>query len=183
MTTTTPLPTRKGLATKRREKKRYRFLLWALPCLLVGMVLGGVVLRGTVAAGFIVEQRSMESTLESGDAVLANRLATPARGDIVVMDGWGSGDTYVKRVIGMPGDTVEYEDGVFRLNGVVTPEPYAHGEKDTYSVEVPPGMLWVLGDNRAVSSDSREHGFMPEDKVIGVVYFRYWPFTSVGVPG
>lgn len=183
MTTPTPPLTRKGLSAKRREKKRYFFLLWFLPCLLVGMVVGGVVLRGTVAAGFIVEHRSMESTLESGDAVLANKLADPERGDIVVMDGWNSGDTYVKRIIGVPGDEIGYKDGVLTLNGVVTPEPYAHGEKDTYSLVVPDGMFWVLGDNRAVSSDSREHGFVPENDIIGVVYFRYWPFTAIGVPG
>lgn len=179
-TLTTIPTTRKSLAAKRKERKHHRFLLWALPCLLVGMVVGGVLLRGTVAAGFIVEQRSMETTLESGDAVLANRLVTPERGDIVVMDAWNTGNTYVKRVIGLPGDHIAYKDGVLTLNGVETPEPYAEGEKDTYSVAVPEGMAWVLGDNRGVSSDSREHGFVALDKIVGVVYFRYWPLMDLG---
>jgi signal peptidase I len=147
------------------------------------MVLTGFMLRETTASGYIVEQHSMEQTLIEGDALLTNSLADPKRGDIVVTDGWGSGNNYVKRVIGIPGDQVDYVNGELVLNGIFTEEPYAINENDDYSVVVPEGMYWVLGDNRPESSDSREHGFVSAEDIKGVAYFRYWPLNRFGTVG
>lgn len=158
-------------------------MAWALPTLIVLMLGAGWLLRESLASGYIVEQHSMEQTLHEGDMLLTNRFAEPQRGDIVVLDGWGSGNNYVKRIIGVPGDQVDYVNGELLLNGIYTEEPYAINENDDYSVTVPEGMYWVLGDNRPESSDSREHGFVSADDIKGVAYFRYWPLTRFGPVG
>lgn len=158
-------------------------MAWALPTLIVLMLGAGWLLRESLASGYIVEQHSMEQTLHEGDTLLTNRFAEPQRGDIVVLDGWGSGNNYVKRIIGVPGDQVDYVNGELLLNGIYTEEPYAINENDDYSVTVPEGMYWVLGDNRPESSDSREHGFVSADDIKGVAYFRYWPLTRFGPVG
>lgn len=170
------MPTRRTLR-EQRTRKRY---LWYIPVVLILAVAFAALLRATVAAGFVVEQVSMEPTLAEGDALLVNKMMEPHRGDIVMLDGWGSGEVYVKRVIGLEGDVVSFVDGKLLLNGKPAPEGYVHSDTDNYEVTVPENMLWVLGDNRPMSSDSREHGFISEGKVIGVAYFRYWPFTSLG---
>ena len=90
---------------------------------------------------------------------------------------------FIKRVIGLPGDVVEIDHGQVIVNGVKLDEPYLDPNRDTRSfgkVEVPPGMLYVLGDNRLVSGDSRFPpgtgvGFVPEDKVIGKAFVIVWP--------
>lgn len=170
------MPTRRTL----RERRTQRRYFWYVPVGLVLAVLVALLLRTTVAAGFVVEQVSMEPTLTAGDALLVNKMAEPHHGDIIMLDGWGSGQVYVKRVIGLEGDVVSFVDGDLLLNGKPVIEGYTLADSDTYEVAVPDGMLWVLGDNRPMSSDSREHGFISQDKVIGVAYFRYWPFTSLG---
>ncbi len=158
-------------------------MAWMLPLLLITMLAAGFLLRETAASGYIVEQHSMETTLQDGDVLLTNSLAEPQRGDIVVIDGWDSGNNYVKRIIGLPGDQVDYVTGELVLNGIFTEEPYAIKELDDYSITVPEGMYWVLGDNRPESSDSREHGFVSKDSIKGVAYFRYWPLTKFGPVG
>lgn len=158
-------------------------MAWALPTLIILMLGAGWLLRESLASGYIVEQHSMEQTLQEGDTLLTNKFAEPQHGDIVVLDGWGSGKNYVKRIIGMPGDQVDYVNGELLLNGIYTEEPYAISEYDDYSVTVPEGMYWVLGDNRPDSSDSREHGLVPKEDIKGVAYFRYWPLTRFGTVG
>ena len=107
-----------------------------------------------------------------------------------------TGDDLIKRVIGTEGDRVRCEDSTVVVNGVPLDEPYVHPgdaacEDDTFDVTVPEGHLWVMGDHRAVSEDSRAHqggelgGFVPEDEVIGRAFVVVWPigrFSGIGRP-
>lgn len=133
-----------------------------------------------------VRQRSMESTLLSGDRVLVSkvdyRLHPPEHGDIIVFKPpIETNIPYVKRVIGLPGDSVDLRDGRVFVNGKPLDEPYAFGQTTPRSGQVrfpfrvPDGMLFVLGDNRPVSGDSREWGAVPDENIIGKVILKFWP--------
>jgi signal peptidase I len=153
-----------------------------------------------VAQPFRVEQRSMESTLLPEQYVLVDKLtprwAAYERGDIIVFappDSWASAerDPFIKRVIGLPGDRVELEDGLVLLNGVELDEPYLfvrRGEPEPTEPSfnggttwlVPDGALFVMGDHRAASADSREFGPIEVSTVLGRALLRYWPFDAFG---
>ncbi len=136
-----------------------------------------------------VRQRSMEPTLLSGDRVLVSkvdyRLHPPERGDIIVFrPPIDTNIPYVKRIIGLPGDTIDLRDGKVVVNGKVLDEPYAFGQTTVrggqvrFPFRVPPGQLFVLGDDRPVSGDSREWGAFPDDNVIGKVILKFWPLRE-----
>jgi signal peptidase I len=152
-----------------------------------------------VAQPFRVEQRSMESTLLPEQYVLVDKLtprwAPYERGDIVVFEppeAWESArrDPFIKRVIGLPGDRIELEDGLVLVNGVELDEPYLfvrRGEPeptepgaagDTWVVPI--GSLFVMGDHRSASADSREFGPIDMSTVLGRALLRYWPFDAFG---
>ena len=136
-----------------------------------------------------VRQRSMESTLLSGDRVLVSkvdyRLHVPERGDIIVFKPPITTDIpYVKRVIGLAGDTIDLRDGKVVVNGKVLDEPYAFGQTQVRSgqvrfpFKVPSDEIFVLGDNRPVSGDSREFGAVPDENIIGKVMLKFWPLRE-----
>lgn len=150
-----------------------------------------------------VDGNSMEETLSDGDYLLLNQFSEIERFDIVIFP---TGDSdpateseeklYVKRIIGMPGDTVEYEGDKLILNGEAVEEEYLDYSADynyaSFSLEtlfgvpeVPKGHYFVLGDNRKVggSLDSREFGFIESEQVLGKVSLRYWPLTDFGIIG
>jgi signal peptidase I len=147
-----------------------------------------------------VGSASMQPAIEPGDRLLVNRRTDPADlhlGDVVVVGGlpWGDGGELVKRVIGLPGDRVACCDasGRLRLNGIPLDEPWAYpGEPAStipFDVLVPPERLWLLGDHRSVSDDSRHHlgdaggGMVPFADVVGQVLVRYWPSQRLGQVG
>ena len=130
-----------------------------------------------------VESISMEPTLHEGNFVMVNKLAyhwgEPDHGDVVVfkypLDPDGT-PPYIKRIVGLPGDVVVIKNGVVTVNGQALEEPYIM-EAPRYDGKwtVPGDSLFVLGDNRNRSSDSRIWGMVPYENVIGKALFTYWP--------
>jgi signal peptidase I len=161
-----------------------------------------LVIQNFVAQPYQVKQQSMERTLEPGQYVLVDKL-TPRfspykRGDIVVFTppaGWTDNDTpFIKRVIGLPGDTIEIrEDGHLYTNGVQLEEPYLYSQDGVPQPTVAPPaqsswvigaqQLFVLGDHRMNSADSRSFGPIDESSVIGRAWLRYWPLDTFGIVG
>jgi signal peptidase I len=160
-----------------------------------------VVIQNFIAQPYKVQQISMERTLEPEQYVLVDKL-TPRfdaynRGDIVVFDppaDWGDSNTpFSKRVIGEPGDKVEIrDDGLVYVDGVALDEPYLYADESgapqatTAPLEeatwtVPKGELFLMGDHRQSSADSRTFGPVPIDRVIGRAWLRYWPLGTFGI--
>ncbi|MGI5283255.1 signal peptidase I [Nonomuraea polychroma] len=171
-----------------KEKKKGSFRETVLLLVLgVGIAL---LLQAFVIGSFYIPSVSMENTLLVNDRVFVNKLAgKPERGDIVVFKGWNGEDT-IKRVIGIGGDKVVCCDSKKRItvNGTpldetsyLYPGDFASGDK--FNVTVPAGKLWLMGDHRSASADSRSHmeepgkGFISEDAVIGKAVVRYWPLN------
>ena len=133
---------------------------------------------------------SMENTIMTGDRVFGNRLAytfkDPERFDIIIFKyPDDESQLFIKRIIGLPGETVEIRDGHIYINGSDTPledvetkEPM-EGSFGPYTV--PEGCYFVMGDNRNNSRDSRywEHTFVTEDEILGKAVFRYWPLNKM----
>jgi signal peptidase I len=158
-----------------------------------------LVVQNFIAQPYKVQMQSMERTLGPDQYVLVDKL-TPRfdpynRGDIVVFDppaDWDRDTPFIKRVIGEPGDKIEVrDDGLVYVNGVALEEPYlfadeqgrrqpttAPPEQSTWTV--PQGELFLMGDHRRDSTDSRTFGPVPIDRVIGRAWLRYWPLDTVG---
>ncbi len=159
-----------------------------------------LVIQNFIAQPFQVRQHSMERTFVEGDYVLVDRLTSRwspyARGQVVVFQApaeWVSQpEPFIKRVIGVAGDTVEVrDDGTVAVNGVVLDEPYLYRD-DTGATEptfasdesrwlIPGGELFVMGDHRQASEDSRAFGPIPVSSVIGRGMLRYWPLAGLGI--
>jgi signal peptidase I len=130
---------------------------------------------------------SMAPHIASGEVVLINtivyHLHAPSRGDIIAFHHDGpTPETYIKRVIGLPGDRVRIDRGSVYVNGVQLNEPYVRypDGRSFPEVTVPPSSLYVLGDNRADSDDSRFWGFVPENAVLGKAVAGIWPLGHAG---
>jgi signal peptidase I len=177
-----------------------------------------LIVRGVVQ-NFKIEGQSMEPNLHSGQYILVNKIVffhfdmnapmrllpgnaelgqkivypfrRPHRGDVVVFEyPRDQSKDYIKRVIGVEGDTVEIRDGKVFVNGVMLNEPYLQGAPTICRVEdrcaqgaiaVQAGTIFVLGDNRNNSSDSREWDELPLDRVIGQAWVSYWPQEHWGM--
>jgi signal peptidase I len=145
---------------------------------------------------YSVDGLSMDPTLEDGDRVIVNKfiydISDIDRDDVIVFDSHQDA-SYVKRVIGVPGDTVEMKDRVVYVNGEALREDYVVHQGETYldnftletlGVEgdtIPEGQYLVLGDNRPVSRDSRDFGLISESDIIGEVQLRFWPFNEIAI--
>lgn len=134
-----------------------------------------------------VENVSMQPTLYEGELLVVSKLAyqfgEPHRGDIIVFHhNPDPPEDYIKRVIGLPGDTVSVFKGQVSVNDQILNEPYLASLPAYEGVwEVPEDMLFVLGDNRNRSSDSHIWGFVPMESVVGRAVVIYWPLNSVRV--
>ncbi len=161
-----------------------------------------VVIQNFVAQPYKVQQQSMERTLEPEQYVLVDKL-TPRfsnyqRGDIVVFnppEDWGdNGTPFIKRVIGEPGDTVDIrDDGLVYVNKVALHETYLYSdepggppqgttaplEQTTWTIA--PNEVFLMGDHRSNSADSRTFGPVELDQIIGRAWLRYWPLDTFGV--
>jgi signal peptidase I len=191
--------------------RQWRILIdWAITIL--GAVAIVLAIKAYVVNPYRIPSSSMESTLHCArpsngcearfsDRVLANRFIyhfrDPKRGEIVVFKtppkaqvacsgvvGGGGGDTFVKRLIGLPGERWREENGFIYINGKQLNEPYVENDRrdaDTYPEKtIPEGHYLMLGDNRASSCDSRRWGTVPRKNLIGPVFAVYWPPGRIG---
>jgi signal peptidase I len=154
-----------------------------------------------VAQPYKVEQVSMESSLLPGQYVLVDKLtprwAPYSRGDIVVFDppeAWSTAGRvpFIKRVVGVPGDRIELRDGDVFVDDVKLEEPYVYDDNGVAQQTKPSpggptewlvsdGALFVMGDHREESADSRSFGSIAVGHVIGRAWLRYWPFDTIGI--
>lgn len=134
----------------------------------------------------VVPTSSMVPTLKVGDRLFVNRFiyrfTDPERGDIVVFKSVVDDKDYVKRLVGLPGETVELRKGIVYINGKELSFPGVNVQYDYDTQDpltIPPGHYYMLGDNRAFSADSRIWGFVPRKNVEGQALFTFWPFTHM----
>ncbi|MCA1727305.1 MAG: signal peptidase I [Actinobacteria bacterium] len=185
-----------------------------LPVLLLVAFLLALIIKTFVVQAFFIPSQSMERTLQVGDRVLVNKIVyhlhPPRRGDVIVFEdpnpephaprsvlaavwdwlteGLGVSASaekdFIKRVIALPGETIEIRQGVVFVDGRELNEPYVGRLADTRDypkTTVPADHLFVMGDNRPNSNDSRfSLGFIPEDRVIGRAFVLVWPPSRIG---
>jgi signal peptidase I len=179
-----------------RMSPRWRGCLIEIAETIVLTVVIFVVVQHFVAQPYQILQVSMENTLQPGQYVLVDKIS-PAisdykRGDVIVFEppqGYtenGQNVPFIKRVIGVAGDLVEIQNDSVYVNGVKLDEPYVYEGQPTTpltgqsSWRVPAGDLFVLGDHREASQDSRVFGPIPKSSVIGRAWLRYWPLSQFG---
>lgn len=163
-------------------------------------IIASMFIRTFIVSPFVVPTGSMEHTIEVGDHLLAQKVTVNlgqdvAAGDIIVFEnpeGSSGHDILVKRVIATGGQTVSLRGGSVFVDGEKLDEPYtvgssyplfqqAPGVKVEFPLVVPEGSVWVMGDNRENSADSRYFGAVDEDAIIGVAVARYWPIDRIGL--
>jgi signal peptidase I len=201
---------------QKREKSTAGSLIEFVVIIVVALGLA-ILIQAFLVKPFRIPSPSMVPTLDVGQRVLVNRLGThfgdPSRGDVVVFkppagadsnqcgipsepdDGHAcdkptdkrSNSNFIKRVIGLPGDTLFVRDNHAYINGKRLNEPYIN--KDTSCdalcnldkpIKIPPGHFFMMGDNRGQSDDSRQWGPVPKKWIIGHAFFTYWPPNRIG---
>ncbi|MEK3890279.1 signal peptidase I [Bacillus sp. FSL K6-3431] len=140
---------------------------------------------------------SMEPTFQDKDRVLISKISDVQRFDMIVFQAPDADEKYIKRVIGLPGDSVVMKNDILYINGKAVDEPYLKENKEeafgnltgdfslkelTGETRVPKRLLFVMGDNRLRSKDSRIFGFISDDSIIGEVKFQFFPLQGIGLP-
>lgn len=166
---------------------------WIWSFVVAFIIVGGVYFF--LGRPFTVSGASMYPTLHNGDRMLLSKVGDIHRFDVVILKAPDENVEYIKRVIGMPGDTVEMKSGVLYINGKKVDQPFINTEAlakqtvfmDDFTLEsltgeskVPEGKYFVLGDNRGVSKDSRMIGFIDRSAIEGKAVFTIWPFGRIG---
>ena len=161
-------------------------------------LLAAFVIRTFVFQTFYIPSGSMEPTLQVGDRIIVSKLSydvhSPHRGDIVVFHAPAREATVcadpsikdlVKRIIGMPGETISSQGNTILINGKPLAQPWfspvPRGPEIT-PTKIPSNSYFVMGDNRTNSCDSRDWGTLPQGNIIGHVVFRIWPISQIGIP-
>lgn len=151
-------------------------------------------IRNNVVQAFKIPTKTMEPTLLQGDLILADKTiykkSEPKRGDIIIfLFPEDTKKMFIKRLVGLPGETIEIKNGSILINGTVLREPsfvkkyyYNRGDyaKEGETVKIPEDGYFVLGDNTAFSQDSRYFGFVPKKYLVGKAYKIYYPFNRSG---
>lgn len=174
---------------------------WIYPIVIAILIVSGI--RFLVVDHYRVDGSSMEPNIHTGERVVVNkllyRLRHPERGEIIILRA-PEGKNYIKRVIALPGETIKVNGDVVRIDGKKLDEPYladavAKAAKAGYTyndldypdddsiVTVPKDSVFVMGDNRSYSQDSRSIGFIKYKDVIGKAEFVFWPFSDAGSIG
>ncbi len=166
---------------------------WIWSFIVAFIIVGGVYFF--LGRPFTVSGASMYPTLHNGDRMVLSKVGDIHRFDVVILKAPDENVEYIKRVIGMPGDTVEMKSGVLYINGKKVDQPFINTEAlakqtvfiDDFTLEsltgeskVPEGKYFVLGDNRGVSKDSRMIGFIDRSAIEGKAVFTIWPFGRIG---
>ena len=188
-----PAAEHKGKHIRKRNPLRdvMEFVVIILMAVIITMLL-----RAFVIDNYEIPTGSMEPTIEINDRVFAEKLSyrfgSPVSGDIVTFhDPVVKGRVLIKRCIAVGGQTINIKDGRVYVDGIELDEPYVHGRdtlplstyqdmKITYPYRVPEGMIWVMGDNRTNSLDSRFFGPVLESELIGKALFRFLPLSRFG---
>ena len=166
---------------------------WIWSFIVAFIIVGGVYFF--LGRPFTVRGASMYPTLHNGDRMVLSKVGNIHRFDVVILKAPDENVEYIKRVIGMPGDTIEMKSGVLYINGKKVEQPFINTEAlakqtvfmDDFTLEsltgeskVPEGKYFVLGDNRGVSKDSRMIGFIDRSAIEGKAVFTIWPFGRIG---
>ena len=166
--------------------KRRRALRVAL--IAAAIVALGLILRRCAFGTVRVAGTSMQQTLCGGDVALVTRFdyaggRTPQRGDVVECRFPGRSDTYIKRVVGLPGEAIAFRGGALFVNGEAVPEPYVSSPTEDFAVALGADEYLVLGDNRADSYDGRmpDMGAITADAFLGRVRLALWPPDRIGI--
>ncbi|MEF2293048.1 signal peptidase I [Virgibacillus dokdonensis] len=180
-----------------KMKNKYRKVVFVI--LFGAMII--IASRSALFASYVVEGESMEPTLDDGNLLMVNKfvydLTEVDRFDVIVFRA-NEKEDYVKRVIGIPGDTIYYQDDKLYINGNYVEEDflqeYAQAtlsnktytenfslEEVTGETKVPKGKLFVMGDNRGESLDSRAFGFIAQTQLVGKVDVKYWPISQASL--
>lgn len=182
-----------GVDGRRRLSRSTRSTIeWI--AVVAGALVVALVVKTFLFQAFYIPSESMTPALEIGDRVLVNKqsyrsgASDVSRGDVVVFARPGGPgpdgiEDLIKRVVALPGETVEGRDGHVHVDGQVLVEPYLDPETETSSFEpeqVPAGHLWVMGDNRSASDDSRRFHSVPIDDVVGRAFVVIWPLSEIG---
>lgn len=176
------------------ETNKRKIWGWLQP-MIIGILLAFVI-RSFIIIPIVVEGASMNATLLDQDRMIVNKMDEPERFDIIVFHATKTED-YIKRVIGLPGDKVEYKNDILYINGKAFAEPYLDKQKTSVvgsltpdftlmdtpvkQLTVPEGELFVMGDNRRYSKDSRQIGSIPIDEVVGTTNIVYWPVKEMKI--
>ena len=178
-----------------KSKGKSEIFEW-IKALAIAIVLAAII-RYFLFAPILVDGLSMTPTLHDGNRMVVNKIAykigEPERFDIVVFHATEEKD-YIKRVIGLPGDKIEYKDDTLYINGKAYDEPYLDGAKEQviggpltepFTLKeiigrdtVPEGEVFVMGDNRRASKDSREIGTIKISEILGKTSLVYWPIKE-----
>jgi signal peptidase I len=172
-----------------RESSWRQIIIDIIETIVISLVLFAAI--NFISARIRVESVSMRETLLPGDFVLVNRIAYKVgdfntgdikRGDVIVFDPpFAAPEPYIKRVVGLPGETVSIEDGNVYVDEVLMKESYIQARFFSDGIwEVPANEIFVMGDNRNNSSDSRSWGTVPTENIIGKALFIYWPIEQWG---
>ena len=140
-----------------------------------------VLIRTFIITPVRVDGDSMKNTLKNGDILLLYKLSSIDRFDIIVLDEEKDTEKIIKRVIGLPGETVAIKKGKIYINDKVIDDEYAYGETSDYNkVTLRDDEYFILGDNRLISKDSRYFGPIKDNEIKAKLAFRLFPFTKIG---
>lgn len=165
--------------TKELIKKIYPYII---------VVIVVVLIRSFIVTPAVVDGQSMEDTLYNNNVVILNKLDYKLndikRFDVVVLK--YNGEKLIKRIIGLPGEHVEYKDGNLYIDGFLIEDTYGKTGTDDFKLEtlgylnIPGDMYFVVGDNRSNSADSRILGLIKKEDILGSVSYRIFPLTKIG---